>query len=232
MSSRYQLLIFDWDGTLMDSVARIVSCMQQAARDCQLPVPADAAVRDIIGLSLRVAIPRLFPGLTVEMLDLCIDRYREHYLYLDSTPTPLFPGVAEQLACWHAAGYQLAVATGKARAGLERVLDETGLGHLFAARRGADEALSKPDPLMLQQLLEELDVPSHQPSTSPPLTLASRSPTPSACWTSIMCYSGRQKAVSAVLSITPSYRWFRSILTTIHTAPSLTAHKPASVANT
>ena len=162
MSSRYQLLIFDWDGTLMDSVARIVSCMQQAARDCQLPVPADAAVRDIIGLSLRVAIPRLFPGLTVEMLDLCIDRYREHYLYLDSTPTPLFPGVAEQLACWHAAGYQLAVATGKARAGLERVLDETGLGHLFAARRGADEALSKPDPLMLQQLLEELDVPSHQ----------------------------------------------------------------------
>ena len=162
MSSRYQLLIFDWDGTLMDSVARIVSCMQQAARDCQLPVPADAAVRDIIGLSLRVAIPRLFPGLTVEMLDLCIDRYREHYLYLDSTPTPLFPGVAEQLACWHAAGYQLAVATGKARAGLERVLDETGLGHLFAARRGADEALSKPDPLMLRQLLNELNVAPEQ----------------------------------------------------------------------
>ena len=162
MTSRYQLLIFDWDGTLMDSVARIVSCMQHSARDCLLPIPSDDAVRDIIGLSLRVAIPRLLPGVTAEALDHFIDRYREHYLYLDPTPTPLFPGVAEQLACWHADGYRLAVATGKARAGLERVLDETGLGYLFAARRGADEALSKPDPLMLQQLLEELDVPSHQ----------------------------------------------------------------------
>lgn len=80
------------------------------------------------------------------MLDLCIDRYREHYLYLDSTPTPLFPGVAEQLACWHAAGYQLAVATGKARAGLERVLDETGLGHLFAARRASMRRCPSPIP--------------------------------------------------------------------------------------
>ena len=162
MNTRYQLLIFDWDGTLMDSVARIVSCMQQSARDCRLPLPVDAAVRDIIGLSLRVAVPRLFPGLTAEALDHFIDRYREHYLYLDPTPTPLFPGVAEQLARWHAAGYRLAVATGKARAGLERVLDETGLGHLFAARRGADEALSKPDPLMLRQLLNELNVAPEQ----------------------------------------------------------------------
>ena len=104
MNTRYQLLIFDWDGTLMDSVARIVSCMQQSARDCRLPLPVDAAVRDIIGLSLRVAVPRLFPGLTAEALDHFIDRYREHYLYLDPTPTPLFPGVAEQLARWHAAG--------------------------------------------------------------------------------------------------------------------------------
>ena len=162
MTPRYQLLIFDWDGTLMDSVARIVSCMQQSARDCLLPVPSDASVRDIIGLSLQVAIPRLFPGLADVALEQFIARYREHYLYLDPTPTPLFPGVAEQLSRWHADGYRLAVATGKARAGLERVLDETGLGSLFVARRGADEARSKPDPLMLQQLLDELDVPSHQ----------------------------------------------------------------------
>lgn len=162
MTPRYQLLIFDWDGTLMDSVARIVSCMQQSARDCLLPVPSDAAVRDIIGLSLQVAIPRLFPGLADVALEQFIARYREHYLYLDPTPTPLFPGVADQLSSWHADGYLLAVATGKARAGLERVLAETGLGSLFVARRGADEARSKPDPLMLQQLLDELDVPSHQ----------------------------------------------------------------------
>jgi phosphoglycolate phosphatase len=159
MSLRYQLLIFDWDGTLMDSVGRIVSCMQQSARDCQLPVPETDAVRDIIGLSLRIAIPRLFAGLSDGLVEQMLARYREHYLYLDATPTPLFPGVESQLMAWHANGYQLAVATGKARAGLDRVLAETGLAPLFVASRGADEARSKPDPLMLEQILQQLDIP-------------------------------------------------------------------------
>lgn len=162
MSLRYQLLIFDWDGTLMDSVARIVSCMQQSAADCLLPIPDVVAIHDIIGLSLRTAIPRLFPRVPDAMVELLLARYREHYLHLDTTPTPLFPGVESQLQTWRNSGYQLAVATGKARAGLDRVLLETGLGSLFASTRGADEARSKPDPLMLAQILEQLDVPVSQ----------------------------------------------------------------------
>lgn len=162
MSLPYQLLIFDWDGTLMDSVARIVSCMRQSAIDCSLPVPDTKAVHDIIGLSLRTAIPMLFPGVSATGVEEVLARYREHYLHLDTTPTPLFPGVELQLRTWRNSGYQLAVATGKARAGLDRVLLETGLGPLFASTRGADEARSKPDPLMLEQILEQLDVPVSQ----------------------------------------------------------------------
>lgn len=159
MSKPYDLLIFDWDGTLMDSIGRIVSCMQQAAGDCQLPVPAREAVTDIIGLSLRIGMHQLFDDLTEPMLEQLVDRYREHYLYVDTTPSPLFPGVAEQLACWQREGYQLAVATGKARAGLDRVLKESALADFFVATRAADEARSKPDPLMLEQLLKELAIP-------------------------------------------------------------------------
>ena len=162
MSLRYQLLIFDWDGTLMDSVGRIVACMQKSAMDCALPIPSADQIKEIIGLSLREAMTRLFVPVTESEVEALIARYREHYLYLDATPTPLFPGVESVLASLHAQGYILAVATGKARAGLDRVLQETGLAALFHASRGADEARSKPDPLMLEQLLAELDIPVDQ----------------------------------------------------------------------
>lgn len=158
----YRLVIFDWDGTLMDSVGRIVSCMQAAARDCGLPEPGERAIQDIIGLSLATAMESLFPVADAEGIVRLVARYREHYLTLDSTPTPLFNGVEETLRQLLGAGYQLAIATGKARAGLERVLAATGLGPYFHARRGADEARSKPDPLMLSQILAELDVPVEQ----------------------------------------------------------------------
>ncbi len=155
----YRLIIFDWDGTLMDSVGRIVSSMQGAARDCALPVPEAAAVQEIIGLSLATAMETLFPDAGADTLGRLTERYRAHYLSLDRTPTPLFHGVEETVRQLHGAGYQLAIATGKARAGLDRVLAATGLGGYFHASRGADEARSKPDPLMLSQLLAQLDVP-------------------------------------------------------------------------
>lgn len=153
---RIRLAIFDWDGTLMDSVGRIVACMQGAARDCGEEVPEPQSIHQIIGLSLEVGIPRLF-NLTKgsERAQALIARYRHHYLH-DDTPSPLFAGARELLHDWQAQGIGLAVATGKSRRGLDRVLDETALRPLFAASRGADEANSKPDPLMLEQILAEL----------------------------------------------------------------------------
>lgn len=163
-----RLAIFDWDGTLMDSVGRIVACVQGAARDCELAVPAPPQIRQIIGLSLDVAMSRLFPlrsdsGTAIDerQIAMLIDCYRHHYLH-DATPSPLFAGAGELLHDWRSRGLQLAVATGKSRRGLDRVLDETGLRPLFMTSRGADEANSKPDPLMLEQILDELGLSPRQ----------------------------------------------------------------------
>lgn len=163
-----RLAIFDWDGTLMDSVGRIVACVQGAASDCELAVPTPAQIRQIIGLSLDVAMSRLFPlcsgsGATSgeRQIAALIDRYRHHYLH-DATPSPLFSGAGELLHDWRSRGLQLAVATGKSRRGLDGVLDETGLRPLFVTSRGADEARSKPDPLMLEQILDELGLSPRQ----------------------------------------------------------------------
>ncbi|ANB69501.1 HAD-IA family hydrolase [Aeromonas sp. 96A] len=167
-----RLAIFDWDGTLMDSVGRIVACVQGAARDCELAVPAPTQIRQIIGLSLDVAMSRLFPlssgsgsgsgsAFDERQIAALIDRYRHHYLH-DATPSPLFSGAGELLHDWRSRGLQLAVATGKSRRGLDRVLDETGLRPLFVTSRGADEARSKPDPLMLEQILDELGLSPRQ----------------------------------------------------------------------
>ncbi|MFM5754167.1 HAD-IA family hydrolase [Aeromonas veronii] len=161
-----RLAIFDWDGTLMDSVGRIVACVQGAAKDCELAVPTPTRIRQIIGLSLDVAMSRLFPlcsGATSgeRQIAALIDCYRHHYLH-DATPSPLFAGAGELLHDWQSRGLQLAVATGKSRRGLDRVLDETGLRPLFVASRGADEARSKPDPMMLEQILDELELSPRQ----------------------------------------------------------------------
>ncbi|HEA3129163.1 TPA: HAD-IA family hydrolase [Aeromonas hydrophila] len=157
-----RLAIFDWDGTLMDSVGRIVACVAHAAGDCGEPVPTAVETHQIIGLSLEVGIPRLFSlEQGSERANALIARYRHHYVH-DSTPSPLFAGARELLQHWHEQGVALAVATGKSRRGLDRVLDDTGLRPLFAATRGADEANSKPDPLMLTQILDELGIAPHQ----------------------------------------------------------------------
>ncbi|MBO1518789.1 HAD family hydrolase [Oceanisphaera pacifica] len=153
---KYRLVIFDWDGTVMDSVARIVSSMEAAARDCQLTVPTAAAVRDIIGLSLYKAFPILFGHLNEQETAALVAAYRRHYMELNTTPTPLFAGAEELIKSLHQAGYLLAVATGKYRVGLDAVLASTQLGGYFHATRGADQALSKPNPLMLEQILAEL----------------------------------------------------------------------------
>lgn len=157
-----ELVIFDWDGTLMDSVSRIVSCMQRSAAECQLLIPSREHILDIIGLSLPVGMKQLHPSATADDIDLLIATYSDLYKLRDTTPSPLFDGVDQMLQELYQVGKKLAVATGKSRAGLERVLKETDLGALFISRRGADEALSKPNPLMLSQILQELSLSPEQ----------------------------------------------------------------------
>lgn len=150
---RYDLIVFDWDGTLMDSAAKIVRCFQAAAGEVGVEVPSDAAVRNIIGLALPEAIEVLMPEVDTQTRSRVVQRYREHFLYLDETETVLFPGVLEGLERLTQAGYQMAIATGKARRGLDRVLRDTAISNYFCATRCADEALSKPHPKMLHDIL-------------------------------------------------------------------------------
>lgn len=158
MKPRYELIIFDWDGTLMDSVAKIVRCFTAAVDDVGAPHPGEDATRHVIGLGLAEAVATLLPRLDVETRAQVVERYRQHFLHLDQTEMPLFPGVSEGLESLVAQGYLLAVATGKARRGLDGVLRDTGTAHLFCATRCADEAFSKPHPRMLEDILEQTGI--------------------------------------------------------------------------
>ena len=159
----YELLIFDWDGTLVDSIGRIVESMHWAADSCELARCSDAQVKGIIGLGLPEAIASLHPELVetalVERFRCC---YSERYLALEAEPSALFPGVAEALEMFRAQGYRLAVATGKSRHGLRRVLEGRGWLDYFDVTRCADETASKPDPLMLEEILEHCGVPAER----------------------------------------------------------------------
>jgi phosphoglycolate phosphatase len=158
MSRSFKLLVFDWDGTLMDSEARIVACATAAAVDIGLEVPTKDAVRNIIGLGLKEAMLVLFPGSDEAEVARFVERYRHHFLHVDETPSELFPGAFEVLNSLAEHDYFLAVATGKGRPGLDKVLRETGLEPLFHVTRCADEAFSKPHPEMLQQIMDALGV--------------------------------------------------------------------------
>lgn len=153
---KFELLVFDWDGTLMDSEARIVACLQGAINDLGLPQREVSALRNIIGLGLAEAIETLYPGSTPTTHHHLVERYRHHFLVADPTPSALFEGAAETLRALADQGYLLAVATGKGRRGLDKVLQETGLAPLFHATRCADETCSKPHPQMLLELMDHL----------------------------------------------------------------------------
>jgi phosphoglycolate phosphatase len=155
MDRRFDLLVFDWDGTLMDSAAHIACALQEAFRDLGLPVPPTSAARHVIGLGLEDAMMYLNPGLGRSRYEEVADRYRVHFLAGDHS-VELFPAVAAGIPALNQGGYLMAVATGKSRRGLDRSLSATGLAPYFHASRCADEGFPKPHPEMLQVIMEML----------------------------------------------------------------------------
>ena len=154
---RFDLLVFDWDGTLFDSTALIVQCIQRACADVGHPTPSREAAAYVIGLGLRDALERVAPDLPAERYGELALRYRHHYLHSQHELT-LFEGTLEMLQALKARHHWLGVATGKSRQGLNEALAHAQLHGLFDATRTADETASKPDPRMLHELMREFGV--------------------------------------------------------------------------
>lgn len=150
----YKLVVFDWDGTLMDSLSRIVHSMQCAAVDLGIEPHTTEAVHDIIGLALDQAIARLYPALSEAGIQQMHERYAHHYVTGDQSPSPFYDGVPELLQQLHGSGVLLSVATGKSRKGLDRIMQAHQVEPLFHSTRCADETRSKPEPDMLLEILD------------------------------------------------------------------------------
>ena len=150
----YELIIFDWDGTLMDSSARIVASLRKAAADIDLPVPSVQRARNIIGLNFEDSMRQLFGEVSTQQTAKYVDRYRHHFYHPKAYEMPFFEGVVDGLQRLDTEGKLLAVATGKGRRGLAPLLTEHQLEDLFITTRCADEAFGKPNPQMLLDILE------------------------------------------------------------------------------
>jgi phosphoglycolate phosphatase len=155
MPKRFDLIVFDWDGTLIDSAGAIAACIQAAARDLGLEAPSEARARHVIGLGLQDALAYAMPELPPADYGRMAERYRHHFLARDAE-LPLFGGARELLAALRIRGHRLAIATGKSRVGLARALERAGLAQTFEATRCADQCASKPAPDMLLELMVEL----------------------------------------------------------------------------
>lgn len=154
MSRRYQMLVFDWDGTVMDSAAVIAESIQAACRDLGLPEPSDDRARHVIGLGLADALHYAVPELSSSRYEEMVGRYRYHYLSRDQD-LRLFPGVVALIDELSEKGVLLGIATGKSHVGLSRALTVSGLESRFHATRCADQCASKPHPQMLLELMDE-----------------------------------------------------------------------------
>lgn len=154
---RYDLVVFDWDGTLMDSADAIVGAIQAAASDMGLPSLPSGTIRQVIGLGLKEAVQTLYSEQDMTFCQQLAERYR-YYFKRVVAQVPLFPSALSCLDALRDRQYLLAVATGKSRRGLDEVLQQTALHSYFHATRCADESISKPDPAMLLQILQTLGV--------------------------------------------------------------------------
>lgn len=158
----YQALVFDWDGTLVDSIARITTSLQHAGEQvCGVEVSADAA-RHVIGLGLHEAIRHLHPTLAASEINAICEAYKQHYVHESEIAAPLFPGVTDLLEHLRSQGYTLAIATGKSRIGLDHSLASHGLSHYFSSTRCAGENRSKPHPEMLLGVLQDIGINTQQ----------------------------------------------------------------------
>lgn len=159
MLTKYKLVIFDWDGTVMDSIGRIVSSLDSAARlTGTLPLLEDEALKQMIGLSLEKGFTFLYPEADLAHYPVWVEHYRQEFVSDNKVPSHLYPNSRAVLEHLKHNGLMLAVATGKTRVGLDRAMRETQTQALFAATRCADETRSKPDPTMINELLDELGV--------------------------------------------------------------------------
>ena len=158
MTRPYELLVFDWDGTLMDSIGSIAACTRAVVRELGLREVSEETIRGTIGLGLRETMDVLSPGCDDAMLARVVECYRKHWTATFRDLPLLFAGAGEMLRDLAAEGYLLAVATGKSRRGLDYVLDQTDLRGVFHSTRTADEAFSKPHPQMLLDILDDLGV--------------------------------------------------------------------------
>lgn len=154
---QFDLVVFDWDGTLYDSTALIVKCIQAAAADLGTEVPGDTQAAYVIGMGLQEALQHAVPGLPRERYPELGQRYRHHY-FARQHELSLFAGALDMLHALKARQHWLGVATGKSRRGLDEALHTVQLQGLFDATRTADETASKPNPRMLQELMAELGV--------------------------------------------------------------------------
>jgi phosphoglycolate phosphatase len=154
---RFDLIAFDWDGTLFDSTALIARCIQRAAVDIGEPEPEFERAKYVIGLGLRDALEHVVPGLSHDRYGELGLRYRHHYLASEHEVS-LFEGTLEMLQALKGRHHWLAVATGKNRVGLDRVLAHAELTKMFDGTRTADETRSKPHPQMLNELMREFGV--------------------------------------------------------------------------
>ena len=152
------LYIFDWDGTISDSTSKITACMQSAAIDVGLPVLARTEIKNIIGLGLPEALRFLYPSINDAEIEHMREAYSCQFKAADHVPSPFFPGAKKTMQSLLGQGHLLAIATGKSRSGLDRVLHRLELQNFFHFTRCADETASKPSPLMLHELLAESDV--------------------------------------------------------------------------
>lgn len=157
MRNSFELAVFDWDGTVVDSTAMIARSIQKAAADLGLQIPTLERASHVIGLGLRDALSTAVPDLAEDRIEQFTDRYRHHYFAVEPEIV-LFAGVRELLVELAESGTRLAVATGKSRRGLDRALDATGLRLFFESSRCADETHPKPHPAMLLELTGELAV--------------------------------------------------------------------------
>lgn len=164
LPERYRLVVFDWDGTLIDSIGSIVACMRCALADAGIPAPPDAHIRATIGLGLVDTFERYYPQLGAEERARVLERYSHHWVETWHHQHQPFPAAAHTLRQLAAAGMRIGLATAKSRRGLHRDLERTGLADLFHASRTVDECPPKPHPAMLQELMAEL-------GAAPPETL-------------------------------------------------------------